>query len=568
MRFQNILLSTLSLLTIQSTNAFAIFNGNDKNENIFNYNLYCVEDNKNLCSKLNKNLVHATNSLTKVLDKVLPSPIKFEAFVDDVSKYRVDTSKDSLAFVLDTKFAPLNPKNNNTAIPYQNQNNLKKKLNLKETDEVKDRDFILLLNNFKSDKNYLKNVKDEQTTLIIREIFEALMRLGKIGEPYLDQFGMSVEELRDYIIEGITEYCLENDKIGDMKYVANAYNTCNVNVTSGVIQVLNLRKNETFINELAVDNEKKYDEFIETNKLPEVIQWKDTLISKGKEFFQEKKYEQKRIVVLGDVHGDYDKLKKVLHHAKLIDKKDNWIGTDSILVQVGDLTDRGTEFKSIIDLFIKIRKQAREKGGIVYMLLGNHELNNLQGVYNYISKSDFDDFGGYLNREKAISMEGEYGELIRKEMNITMNVDGNLIVHAGLPLEFAKMGIDKINDHAHKIFSTVPSFDVLLDEYYNKNKTHPLYTDPLFDSINGPLWTRYFYIFPDDVVCEELDKVLEVTKAKRMIVGHTPQEYGKISTRCDNKLIFVDVALSKTIGNYFGYLEILNNKKEIWARYH
>jgi len=52
-----------------------------------------------------------------------------------------------------------------------------------------------------------------------------------------------------------------------------------------------------------------------------------------------------------------------------------------------------------------------------------------------------------------------------------------------------------------------------------------------------------------------------------MIVGHTVQEYGKVKTRCNNKIILIDLGLSNCIGNYFGYLEILNDKKEIWTRY-
>ena len=55
----------------------------------------------------------------------------------------------------------------------------------------------------------------------------------------------------------------------------------------------------------------------------------------------------------------------------------------------------------------------------------------MQGGYGIISKADFDSFGGYMNREKELSMEGKFGELLRKEMNITMVVDDNLFIHAG-----------------------------------------------------------------------------------------------------------------------------------------
>jgi len=52
-----------------------------------------------------------------------------------------------------------------------------------------------------------------------------------------------------------------------------------------------------------------------------------------------------------------------------------------------------------------------------------------------------------------------------------------------------------------------------------------------------------------------------------MFTGHRIQKYGKIRTKCQNKLILTDIALSSSTGNYFGYIEILNDKKQIWARY-
>ncbi|ORX80231.1 Metallo-dependent phosphatase [Anaeromyces robustus] len=318
---------------------------------------------------------------------------------------------------------------------------------------------------------------------------------------------------------------------------------------------------------MSVYFEDKCIKYSAANKLPEAIQWKDTLISKGKEQFPRKKYKYRRIVALGDIHGDYNKLESILRHAKLIDKNNDWIGTDSILVQIGDLTDRGPNFKDVVELFIKIRKQAQKKGGIVYMLLGNHELYDMQAGYFMILKSDFDSFGGYLEREKAISMEGKYGELLRKEMNLTMVVDDNLFVHSFLNYRFAKRGLNELNKHVKDILSNVPSFDELLEDYYNQNKTHPIYTDPIFDMTNGPLWSREYIDIPEEEVCEELEKVLKIAKSKRMIIGHTVQEYGKIQTKCQDKLILIDLGLSTCLGNYFGYLEILNNKREIWARY-
>ena len=65
------------------------------------------------------------------------------------------------------------------------------------------------------------------------------------------------------------------------------------------------------------------------------------------------------------------------------------------------------------------------------MLLGNHEIMNLQNDFRYVTKGDVMSFGGMPNRKKEFSLEGRYGKLLRTEMNATMIVDDTLFVHAG-----------------------------------------------------------------------------------------------------------------------------------------
>jgi len=267
----------------------------------------------------------------KFLD--LPSKVNFEAFVDDVSKYRVDTTKENLAVALDTDFAPLNPNSNNTISPYPNAKALKRKL--KSSGKAKGRDFILLLNSYKSDKKYLKNPQEDKTTVITVEIFEALLQLNKLDYPYANK-----NKYESFNFDNSTDPFSSSLPppppmfgSGNIKFDADSLKNIKIDKTKMTLNQLNLRKNATAINDTAANNDFKFGKFIEANKLPNVIHWKDTLISKGKEHFSRKKYEYRRIIALGDIHGDYDKLVKVLRHANLIDRKNNWIGTDTILVQ-------------------------------------------------------------------------------------------------------------------------------------------------------------------------------------------------------------------------------------------
>ena len=49
----------------------------------------------------------------------------------------------------------------------------------------------------------------------------------------------------------------------------------------------------------------------------------------------------KRIIAIGDIHGDFDALLKALYIGKVINIKGKWIGEETHVVQVGDLLDKG-----------------------------------------------------------------------------------------------------------------------------------------------------------------------------------------------------------------------------------
>ena len=75
----------------------------------------------------------------------------------------------------------------------------------------------------------------------------------------------------------------------------------------------------------------------------------------------------------------------------------------------------------------------------------------------------------------------------------------------------------------------------------------------------GPLWYRGYLQNEESIACTELDNVLLAYNAQRMIVGHTTQRDGRIKTRCDGKLIAIDVGLSKHYGSNLALLKIENN---------
>jgi hypothetical protein len=81
-----------------------------------------------------------------------------------------------------------------------------------------------------------------------------------------------------------------------------------------------------------------------------------------------------RVFVVGDVHGQFDVLKRILREGGLIDTADRWTGGDATLWFTGDFCDRGTDGVAAIDLAMSLQSQARAAGGAVRALLGNHDV--------------------------------------------------------------------------------------------------------------------------------------------------------------------------------------------------
>ncbi len=78
--------------------------------------------------------------------------------------------------------------------------------------------------------------------------------------------------------------------------------------------------------------------------------------------------------VIGDVHGQYARLVRLLKDAKLADERLRWSCGQAALWFIGDYCDRGPDGIGVLDLIMNLQQQAREVEGRVGALLGNHEV--------------------------------------------------------------------------------------------------------------------------------------------------------------------------------------------------
>jgi hypothetical protein len=239
-----------------------------------------------------------------------------------------------------------------------------------------------------------------------------------------------------------------------------------------------------------------------------------------------------RVVAIGDLHGDLGAARDSLRTAGVLDGSDHWSGGDTIVVQVGDVLDRGDGESQILALLDRLEGEAREKGGALIELLGNHELMNSAHDFRYVTPGGMRDFDG--DREHELGPAGVWAKKLARH-NVVAIVGDTVISHAGvLPAWVDRL--DQVNLEAR----------CWLDGQANDLPS-------ALTSDDSPVWTRAWG--GDDVDCAQLKTVLDRLGAKRMVVAHTVQQAG-ITSACDGALWRIDVGLAKLYGGPIQVLEL------------
>ncbi|MCU0235446.1 MAG: metallophosphoesterase [Thermoanaerobaculales bacterium] len=111
-----------------------------------------------------------------------------------------------------------------------------------------------------------------------------------------------------------------------------------------------------------------------------------------------------RVVVVGEVSGAAESAASLLRELGVADAAGHWSGGDALLVQTGDLLDRGENVRATLDLFMRLEQEAAAAGGRVVVLVGNHELLNMLGELDgveYMAYQHFSGPGSELQQQRA-----------------------------------------------------------------------------------------------------------------------------------------------------------------------
>ena len=280
-----------------------------------------------------------------------------------------------------------------------------------------------------------------------------------------------------------------------------------------------------------------------------------------------------RVVAVGDVHGAFDNFVAILRAAQVIDNRNRWSGKKAVLVQTGDILDRGPDSRKAIDLLRRLERDAQRAGGRVVSLLGNHELMRLVSDWRYVSAGEIDAFKngdserlrdqvmavlsaqaaqrakaegkeldeaayreqflkevplGMIELRQAYGPEGEYARWI-KERPTVARINGVLFLHGGISPEIAPLGCEGINAAVSKELAAPPPPEQA--------------ASLMAASETGPLWYRGLALQKDEEVAPMLPMILEQMKARAIVIGHSTVLPGRIVARLDGRVILIDTGM-------------------------
>ena len=264
-----------------------------------------------------------------------------------------------------------------------------------------------------------------------------------------------------------------------------------------------------------------------------------------------------------------------------------WIGGNTHIVIIGDFLDINrddslnknslgqNEYPQIeikIFRFINsINKQAKENGGRIIKMFGNHEINNIIGNKDFIEKYSFPktmQLQNYYRNNNRVEcfMHGKegYNLMLEDGMYILFKINNNLFVHGG--------PADNLNFYDYNRMNYIINFkeDTNIDKIIS-----------FLANAESPLWIRDFgeyslinnRINNNEEFCNQVKTILTMIKGNnyfyddiktiRIIIGHCVQSTSTISNKNNITFSYINKKKSNNIKEVLEpkLEEIINNNK-------
>lgn len=255
------------------------------------------------------------------------------------------------------------------------------------------------------------------------------------------------------------------------------------------------------------------------------------------------------LYALGDVHGDYHRLVRLLHAAKILESEPmhaheaRWAAGRALLVCTGDLIDKGKHSLKVLSLVRALQKSAAAQGGQVIVTMGNHEAEFLADPGNDKSRRFVAELRtkGIHPEQVAAARDQEGIGTFLHGLPLAARIGDWFFAHAGntrgMSLKQLRAELQTGIDARGYDLDTVLPLEALLDA-----RLHPL-----------PWWEAKGETAPASVA--RLTGYLRALGVRHLVIGHQPGRVrfadgskrlkGELSQKFDGLLFLIDVGMSR-----------------------
>jgi hypothetical protein len=216
-------------------------------------------------------------------------------------------------------------------------------------------------------------------------------------------------------------------------------------------------------------------------------------------------------IAISDIEGNFGPFRKLLQASGVIDSAFNWTFGEGHLVLIGDFFDRGIQVTEVLWLIYSLEEKAKEAGGYVHFILGNHEIMNMSGDLRYVQSKYIE--SAALLGERYVDLYSENSELGRwlRTKNIVEKVGNILYTHGGISGEINRMEI------------SIPEINELSRPFYADSTF--MFPDKRLDTIFGdfgPFWYRGYYKGNPMIASRgQIDSTISKFNIRYITTGHT-----------------------------------------------
>ena len=217
----------------------------------------------------------------------------------------------------------------------------------------------------------------------------------------------------------------------------------------------------------------------------------------------------KKMLVISDIEGNFEALRKLLQGNQVIDENFNWTFGKDHLVLVGDFVDRGVMVTEVLWFIYSLEEKAKAAGGYVHYILGNHEIMNMADELDYVQERYIQH--AKLMNKPYVQLFGPNAEIGRwlATKNVVERVGNTLFTHGGISgyMNMLRIPLKELNEITRPFYT-----DTIYK--YSDDRLNIIYSD------FGPFWYRNYYKAPRANVTQ-IDSTLDFYSVRAITTGHT-----------------------------------------------